>query len=275
MSETQLLNTHYYDGRMQERIKSIETEIQRARLVPQGAKAQAFEWLREKIFRHPYASFGAKRCFDAIHTSFKNGGSGNFDPANQLYADDLLFLCYERIMNKRLQYVEDALDHDDVRKDRVLYAMFSTSELCYECSHKTVSWHINYFPYFEKDVLSLLNGRVTGDHNSEDWYGVMEILPACSRHSHEGDDIDLCECDAYPASVETVQKELRSPGTIILLPDAAQKILGGFRIPVDDFFSALIIQLDEMASGLCPQGRTTRLLQILVSYEQTENEKTH
>jgi hypothetical protein len=40
--------------------------------------------------------------------------------------------------------------------------------------------------------------------------------------------------------------------------------------PEEEYFKMLVAQLDEMASGMCAQGRTTRLLQVLLMMKKKE-----
>lgn len=39
-------------------------------------------------------------------------------------------------------------------------------------------------------------------------------------------------------------------------------------VNINDFLGILIIQLEDMATGFCPQGQTTRLLQIVLSFQE-------
>lgn len=97
------LNTHFFDGKIGDSISHIRTEIDRVREIPVSSKITAFGVLLEKIhtMRNIKLTPGALRCFNAIASDF----NGNYDPANYLHADDLLYLLYEKIV------CEDSYEH--------------------------------------------------------------------------------------------------------------------------------------------------------------------
>ena len=93
--------THSYDGKLAKAKAQLIQEISRVSLAPKGAKMEGFNQLRE-ILRRVSATPSALQCYDIIVATFDKDGrvsrSPNYDPTNDLHADDLLYLCFEQIV---------------------------------------------------------------------------------------------------------------------------------------------------------------------------------
>lgn len=94
-------NTHYYDGKLHERKFDIDAEIEKASKIPHETKLLQFQKLGEKLGNLLNGS--AQRSLHVIIQEFKNRGRDldcqNYDPTNKLFADDLLWLCCEKVEN--------------------------------------------------------------------------------------------------------------------------------------------------------------------------------
>lgn len=95
------INTHTYDGKLEKTKIYLIKDIIRASQVPKGVKLEAFDQLREHLKRVPISP-EALKCFDVIVATFTQSGHAqnnpNYDPSNDLFADDLLYLCFEKIV---------------------------------------------------------------------------------------------------------------------------------------------------------------------------------
>ncbi len=85
-------DTHSYDGKLASRREALEDDLERARQVVVGDKQAAFEILRAALTRETATTPDTLRYFDLISA---NSARGNYDPSNDLHADDILYLCYE------------------------------------------------------------------------------------------------------------------------------------------------------------------------------------
>ena len=94
------LNTHFFDGKMGEIIDFIRPEIERAHSTPREEKLLSFEELFVKLQLNPLFNMNALRCFGLIRSSFEGDNRANYDSANRLYADDLLYLLYEKVIGE-------------------------------------------------------------------------------------------------------------------------------------------------------------------------------
>lgn len=92
------LQTHSYDGKLGvfTDVSPLKEEIKSASDVPREEKLKKFRdlvnELKDKI------NFGSLHCLSTIIRDFELRGkdktsNGNWDPANNLFADDLLWLC--------------------------------------------------------------------------------------------------------------------------------------------------------------------------------------
>ena len=96
------LNTHFFDGKLAGIISFIQADIERARGISKVEKIRAFHVLLPLIESHENCTPNVIRCFHAIYSSYAQNSGGldqsnpNYDSVNCLYADDLLYLIYEK-----------------------------------------------------------------------------------------------------------------------------------------------------------------------------------
>jgi hypothetical protein len=98
------LNTHHYDGNLRELIDIVGPHINRASLIPRDRKLLSFVILRRTLLADRSFDRAAGMALNTIITTYERHGrirgGGNYDPSNDLYADDLLYLLYEIVMKK-------------------------------------------------------------------------------------------------------------------------------------------------------------------------------
>lgn len=96
-----LLQTHTYDGKLKNVKQVLQSDISRVSQISKREKLQAFVNLRLNLTLYKEFTPKVKRCFDTIYNTFSQSGrvktSRNYDCTNDVYADDLLFLCYEKV----------------------------------------------------------------------------------------------------------------------------------------------------------------------------------
>ncbi len=96
--------THTYDGKLGQSKLQLLEDIARVSQISKNDKLDAFGHLRLEIQKYPISQ-PAQRCFEAIFQTFSQGGrvpSGcNYDPTNDLFVDDLLYLCFEKIVKNQ------------------------------------------------------------------------------------------------------------------------------------------------------------------------------
>lgn len=94
------LETHTYDGKLRTYRALVAADLERARFTDPARKQRACAELRAALARTPAATPHTLRYFDDIcavaeWNAPRRRTSPNYDPSNDLWADDLLFLCYE------------------------------------------------------------------------------------------------------------------------------------------------------------------------------------
>lgn len=93
--------THTYDGKLEQTKLQLLEDIFRVSQISKSDKLNAFGHLRLELQKYPLPQ-PAQRCFEAIFQTFSQMGhvpsGGNYDPTNDLFADDLLYLCFERVV---------------------------------------------------------------------------------------------------------------------------------------------------------------------------------
>lgn len=103
------LNTHFFDGKLQELSSLLDSDIQRIRKeYPPEKKYTLLVELRDSLRACGNSTVNTHRSFEII---FRDGqtpsGGGNYDPVNKLYADELLLLIAERVvLEKNTEYLE-------------------------------------------------------------------------------------------------------------------------------------------------------------------------
>ena len=85
--------THYYDNKLGETVASLKREIEEARSISDDIKKIEFEKLRTLLT--PKISPLGLAFFDALVT-----GPPTYDPINQLWSTDMLYLCCKFSKNK-------------------------------------------------------------------------------------------------------------------------------------------------------------------------------
>ncbi len=103
-----MLNTHYYDGKMGLMINCVMSDINRAGAVQKDVKTTAFyELKRDLEIRFSYHDGMMEKL---IHLHIAHGrqtGSPLHDTSNGLFACDLLWLLYEKVViNKSVSHGE-------------------------------------------------------------------------------------------------------------------------------------------------------------------------
>lgn len=107
---TDKLNTHYYDGKLwtginhDTSLQNLQRQIQKTLSISKDEKFQVFNDLLNFIASNEIAMTfrTARACINTIIKDFElhHMGSGpNHDPINKLNADDLLYLCAQRILS--------------------------------------------------------------------------------------------------------------------------------------------------------------------------------
>jgi len=98
MNSPQKTLTHTYDGKLKTIKLQLQDDILRASTIPKSEKLSCLGILRLELQKYPFPP-EASRCFEAIYKTFLQVGRArgpNYDPTNDMYADDLLYLCYEK-----------------------------------------------------------------------------------------------------------------------------------------------------------------------------------
>ena len=107
------LNTHFFDGKLVGMISFIQTDIERVHSISKVEKIRAFDVLQPLVENHENCTPNVTRCFQAIYSSCAQFSEGlnnpNYDCANNLYADDLLYLIYEKASEENNSEYTDLL----------------------------------------------------------------------------------------------------------------------------------------------------------------------
>jgi len=111
--EMALLNTHHYDGKLKAEISKFK-DLNKIGEISLEEKKEVFlaihQWLSP---RNPEATRMLQLIID--NTNDHKQKSSNFDPSNDYWADDLLYMCWE--MRKKIQ--QDGDDEDKELFDSV------------------------------------------------------------------------------------------------------------------------------------------------------------
>lgn len=100
------LNVHFYDTKIKEFIltnQQISEEIIGAHSIPKEEKIRIFSELRCLIDN------ATKHTYDIVINDFISESSNNFDPLNEIYASDMLFLCHKYILPDNINILNDQL----------------------------------------------------------------------------------------------------------------------------------------------------------------------
>lgn len=102
------LNTHAYDGKLGQWISKIQGKLDEAGSISEIEKKRVFEVLHLRLKEYPEFDTAAERCFKAVNGCTPLHGSGNYDNKNNLYADDLLYICAMLVLSDDNEVVTDA-----------------------------------------------------------------------------------------------------------------------------------------------------------------------
>lgn len=119
-----MIDTHYYDGKLwsefsgspQDIIRDRQSkakllsEIDRASIIPN--KVEMFRNLQEFLSQNEQTKDyrTARACLNTIindSLSDRRGSGPNYDPKNNLHAEDLLYLCAEKILDENFKSRDD------------------------------------------------------------------------------------------------------------------------------------------------------------------------
>lgn len=105
---TRSLNTHFFDGRLETMIQDyVFEDIERVKSFKEEKKI-GFDYLRNK---KGYTQNGLTYLNSMIDTFHKFGrGGDNYDPLNYLFACDLLYIIYEKILEEDKKDEHDYFD---------------------------------------------------------------------------------------------------------------------------------------------------------------------
>jgi len=97
------LNTHFFDGKMEEVIGNYIYELTKANAVITSQKISLLEELFLTVTKHPSLTNQGRGCYNAIMISLKANGTTksnrnqNYDSKNNLHADSLLCIIAQKI----------------------------------------------------------------------------------------------------------------------------------------------------------------------------------
>lgn len=100
-----LLDTHYYDGRLREQKERVP-DLSSIVAIPLEQKKNVLTSFRDTIFSS--LSPTAQASLDIIVGSI--GTAANYDPSNDLWVDDLLYLCSQRLFTSPSEFNRDFLE---------------------------------------------------------------------------------------------------------------------------------------------------------------------
>jgi hypothetical protein len=86
-------NTHFFDGKLHSSKGEIQVDLDRVAAIDVNTKRAAFSTLQRKLTFTPTTL----RCYQAVISTFERNRGANYDPTNDLHADDLLYLIYEKV----------------------------------------------------------------------------------------------------------------------------------------------------------------------------------
>lgn len=116
------LNTHFFDGKLEEAIQEhLFKDIERVKHYTKEKK-NGFAYLQQKKGYTP----AGLRCLNAIIHTYEQCGRGgeNYDNINYLYACDLLYLVYEKIIK------EESINENEYFNMLVVQLDEMTSGMC-------------------------------------------------------------------------------------------------------------------------------------------------
>lgn len=88
------LNLHFYDGKLGDSVKYIQSDIERVHIIPTDRKKEMFDKLTLK-----------NRVFDILVRDCC-AQQNDYDACNKLYVSDLLYLVCEKIVSGEEEYIQ-------------------------------------------------------------------------------------------------------------------------------------------------------------------------
>ncbi len=111
-----LLQTHTYDALLKERKLEIKSHLERVLLIDRQTKLDMFEKLSVLLRTSGGYNNPSELYFNVIVNDYKNNNNApNYDPSNELFAPDLLYLCGELCFSKDTKVVEDVLELTNIQ----------------------------------------------------------------------------------------------------------------------------------------------------------------
>lgn len=96
------MNVHVFDGHLANSKACIQETLDRVSAISREEKISAFRKLQE-IIHHPNLDILANNYI-------VNGRNSGYDPINDLYTDDLLYICYELLSDDLIRILLEQLD---------------------------------------------------------------------------------------------------------------------------------------------------------------------
>lgn len=103
------LNTHFYDGKLQDSIKEIQNDLDKIKFISYEDKLKSLYILLNDLSTNKNIKPPGIRCLTTIVSDFSNKSAANYDHINKLSASELLYLCYEKIYNENKKDMIDIL----------------------------------------------------------------------------------------------------------------------------------------------------------------------
>ena len=105
----QQLNTHFYDGTLSSAIHPYSQEIAHTSQLASDVKLNAFLALRHELVElKELKESKALKVLAVLMSDYSQGrvSGANYDSRNDLYVDDLLYMCYKRFQIYRRDFLE-------------------------------------------------------------------------------------------------------------------------------------------------------------------------
>jgi len=126
-----LLNTHSYDGKIVYTIEFFHEEMKKIRLISVDDKNRSFDELRTFLIQNKHTTQNTMICFNSIVSNILS--NTNYDGANNLYADDILYLIFMYILDE-LGENKDKLGYIDRSEYLILLAQQLDDMISGQCS---------------------------------------------------------------------------------------------------------------------------------------------
>jgi hypothetical protein len=95
-----MTETHAYDGKLRKDMSiELSDELLNITEISLESKCLVFIQLKKILEKRNNFKNNAVKYFDAIANDCKGNRSNNYDASNNLYADDLLYICAKHLLN--------------------------------------------------------------------------------------------------------------------------------------------------------------------------------